>query len=196
MRCARHPRTETDLSCTRCGTPVCPRCLVHAHVGLHCRKCSPPPPRRLVRRFASRLTRTVRVLLIPAIMLAIFFGPRYLLPGGTLRQLPGLHTNPTYQLAQGRVNCMTYRDLGTVECAGVVQNISDRSYSDVQVEVTWSGDAGTLLRTDSAFIDLNPLPAGQSSPWKLSAPIQPTSTRFRTTFRDSSGNLAARPPTP
>ena len=196
MRCARHPRTETDLSCTRCGTPVCPRCLVHAHVGLHCRKCSPPPPRRLLRRFAARLTRAVRVLLIPVIVLAVFFGPRLLLPGSKLPELPGLHANPTYQLAPVRMNCMTYRDLGTVECAGVVQNISDRSCSDVQVEVTWFGDAGTPLRTDSAFIDLNPLPPGEGSPWKLSAPIQPTSTRYRTTFRDSSGNLATRPPTP
>jgi len=196
MRCALHPRTETQLSCTRCGTPVCPRCLVHADVGLHCRKCSPPPPRRLLRRFAARLARIVAALLVPAIILAVFFGPRLLFPGSKLTEVPGLPANPTYRLALVSMDCTTYRDLGTAECAGVVQNISDRTFSDVQVEVTWIGDAGTPLGTDSAFIDLNPLPPGQSSSWKLTAPIQPTSTRFRTTFRDSSGNLPTRPPTP
>ena len=40
MKCAAHPDVETNLTCGRCGTPICPRCLVHTPVGARCRKCS------------------------------------------------------------------------------------------------------------------------------------------------------------
>lgn len=40
MRCATHPSTETYLRCGRCGTPICPRCLVMTPVGARCRSCS------------------------------------------------------------------------------------------------------------------------------------------------------------
>lgn len=40
MKCAIHPDTETGLSCGRCGTPICPRCLVETPVGARCRKCA------------------------------------------------------------------------------------------------------------------------------------------------------------
>lgn len=37
--CARHPDTVTGLSCTQCGTPICPRCAVDAPVGQKCPAC-------------------------------------------------------------------------------------------------------------------------------------------------------------
>jgi Zn-dependent protease len=37
--CARHPDVETLLSCTRCGRPACPDCLVAGAVGNHCVDC-------------------------------------------------------------------------------------------------------------------------------------------------------------
>ena len=40
MKCAAHPDTETGLSCGRCDTPICPRCLVETPVGARCRKCA------------------------------------------------------------------------------------------------------------------------------------------------------------
>ena len=40
MRCAAHPSTETLLSCNKCDTPICPRCLVHTPVGARCKKCA------------------------------------------------------------------------------------------------------------------------------------------------------------
>ena len=54
--CAKHPDVPTNLSCSRCDTPVCPQCLVHAAVGIRCRECGkgtvPPtyrvPPSALV----------------------------------------------------------------------------------------------------------------------------------------------------
>jgi ABC-type Mn2+/Zn2+ transport system permease subunit len=40
MNCARHPNTETDLSCGKCGQPICPRCLVQTPVGARCPDCA------------------------------------------------------------------------------------------------------------------------------------------------------------
>lgn len=37
--CARHPDVESYLRCGRCGTPICPRCLVQTPVGARCPDC-------------------------------------------------------------------------------------------------------------------------------------------------------------
>ncbi len=38
--CARDPGVETALRCSRCETPICPRCLVQTPVGARCRDCA------------------------------------------------------------------------------------------------------------------------------------------------------------
>lgn len=38
--CARHPDVETGLTCGRCGTPICPRCLVYTPAGTRCPTCA------------------------------------------------------------------------------------------------------------------------------------------------------------
>ena len=38
--CVRHPRVETALACGRCGTPICPRCLVYTPAGTRCPTCA------------------------------------------------------------------------------------------------------------------------------------------------------------
>ncbi len=40
LRCAAHPQVETYLRCGRCGTPICPRCLIQTPVGARCRTCA------------------------------------------------------------------------------------------------------------------------------------------------------------
>jgi hypothetical protein len=37
--CATHPTVETELRCSRCEKPICPRCLVQTPVGARCREC-------------------------------------------------------------------------------------------------------------------------------------------------------------
>ncbi|MBV6698751.1 rhomboid family intramembrane serine protease [Kitasatospora aureofaciens] len=37
--CYRHPETATGISCTRCGHPICPLCMVPASVGFQCPEC-------------------------------------------------------------------------------------------------------------------------------------------------------------
>src|SRR3970282_2971182 len=41
MQCARHPKVETELTCGRCETPICPRCAVFTDVGVRCPTCAP-----------------------------------------------------------------------------------------------------------------------------------------------------------
>jgi hypothetical protein len=41
--CARHRNVETYLRCGKCGTPICPKCLVHTPVGARCPRCAAPP---------------------------------------------------------------------------------------------------------------------------------------------------------
>lgn len=40
MQCATHPNVETELSCSKCGKPICPRCAVQTPVGMRCRECA------------------------------------------------------------------------------------------------------------------------------------------------------------
>src|ERR1700737_4660884 len=37
--CYRHSNRATGASCTRCGRPICPDCMVQAPVGHHCPEC-------------------------------------------------------------------------------------------------------------------------------------------------------------
>lgn len=36
QRCYRHPNRETAVSCSECGRPICPDCMVFAPVGIRC----------------------------------------------------------------------------------------------------------------------------------------------------------------
>ncbi len=40
MKCATHPKIETNLRCGKCGKPICPRCLVQTLVGARCPDCA------------------------------------------------------------------------------------------------------------------------------------------------------------
>ena len=58
--CARHRNVQTHLRCGKCGTPICPKCLVHTPVGARCPKCAAPP--RSARRGAGLLTYVLAAL--------------------------------------------------------------------------------------------------------------------------------------
>ena len=40
MQCAKHPNVETNLTCAKCGKPICPKCLVQTLVGMRCPECA------------------------------------------------------------------------------------------------------------------------------------------------------------
>jgi len=50
--CYRHPGRETAVSCSNCGRPICPDCMVYAAVGIKCPECAGQPtgPRAATRR--------------------------------------------------------------------------------------------------------------------------------------------------
>ncbi len=40
MRCAIHSDVETNLTCSKCGKPICPKCMVQTPVGARCPDCA------------------------------------------------------------------------------------------------------------------------------------------------------------
>ena len=40
MRCATHPKVETNLRCGKCDKPICPQCMVQTPVGARCPDCA------------------------------------------------------------------------------------------------------------------------------------------------------------
>ena len=40
LYCIRHPSTETNLGCSKCGDLICPDCLVYTPVGARCPDCA------------------------------------------------------------------------------------------------------------------------------------------------------------
>jgi hypothetical protein len=57
--CANHPRVETGLSCSSCGKPICPDCMVQAAVGIKCRECARMPRSARVTLKPRQATRAV-----------------------------------------------------------------------------------------------------------------------------------------
>ena len=43
--CFYHPDRETQVSCGRCGRPLCPDCVRHGATGVRCEECIRPSPR-------------------------------------------------------------------------------------------------------------------------------------------------------
>lgn len=41
--CVNHPGVETRLTCSSCGNPICPRCMVTTAVGQKCATCARQP---------------------------------------------------------------------------------------------------------------------------------------------------------
>jgi hypothetical protein len=84
MKCARHQDTETALTCGRCDTPVCVRCLVHTDVGIRCRTCA--PVRRSIPGFGDNRFRNA-VIFVGVVFVAVL-----LIGGGS--QLGGSPSGP------------------------------------------------------------------------------------------------------
>ncbi len=72
VRCTYHPDVETLLRCSRCGTPICPRCAVRTPVGMRCPACSGVAVRRALE--PSTLARALGVGLLVAIPVGVLWG--------------------------------------------------------------------------------------------------------------------------
>jgi hypothetical protein len=86
--CVNHPGVETRLTCSSCGDPICPRCMVATVVGQKCPRCARQPARArgtpdtvvLLRGFGAGLAVAVLGALLVlklglfALLLAIGYG--------------------------------------------------------------------------------------------------------------------------
>ena len=78
-------------------------------------------------------------------------------------------------------------DYGYVTAEGTVTNISSESLANVQAVVTFKTKDGTLVTSEDAVIDYNPLLPGQTSPWKVMARANPAMTSASVEFKEMFG---------
>ena len=74
VRCTRHPNVETNLRCGKCGTPICPRCMVESPVGARCPDCAKLTKIPTYRISSSHYVKAVTAGLISAIVTGIIWG--------------------------------------------------------------------------------------------------------------------------
>lgn len=69
--CKRHPNSETRLSCSNCGDPICPRCAVPSAVGQKCPACGRPARSARVRGKPRQYVKGIAFGLAAAAVLAV-----------------------------------------------------------------------------------------------------------------------------
>ncbi|MHB0866842.1 MAG: B-box zinc finger protein [Thermoleophilia bacterium] len=74
MKCQRHPTVETRVTCSDCGDPICPDCMVFTPVGAKCPSCARLPKTALVRVKPERLVLTVILGAVAAVAGGLLFG--------------------------------------------------------------------------------------------------------------------------
>ena len=79
--CANHPNRPTMVTCSDCGKPLCPDCMVFSAVGIKCRDCSRMPRSSRVMLKPERFVLAIAAGLASAI--ALGFAYYYIL--GSLR---------------------------------------------------------------------------------------------------------------
>ncbi len=73
-RCAAHPDVETELRCSRCDTPICPRCMVQTPVGARCRTCARLRRPPMYEVGAGVLAKAVSVALVTGAVMGAVWG--------------------------------------------------------------------------------------------------------------------------
>jgi hypothetical protein len=71
VMCARHPSVETALTCGRCGTPICPSCMVHSAAGIRCPDCARAPRLPMYTLGLSHVLRAVAAGVVLAVPLGV-----------------------------------------------------------------------------------------------------------------------------
>ena len=122
MQCAAHPEVETNLSCGKCGKPICPRCMVQTAVGARCPECArlyKLPTYRVSRQYYLRAAGTALGM---AVVTGVFWGVlRGFIPFLIISLLLGPGVGYVIGEVVGRaVNRKRGRGLATVASLGVV----------------------------------------------------------------------------
>jgi membrane associated rhomboid family serine protease len=75
--CYRHPRVETAVSCSECGRPICPDCMIFGPVGIRCPECAGVPTGakktvERVRTAGDRAPATIVTTILIGLNVAVF----------------------------------------------------------------------------------------------------------------------------
>ena len=73
-RCINHPDAQTNLTCSKCGDPICTRCMVHAPVGVRCPKCAQVKPLPTFEVTRVLLLRAIGVGAVSGVAGGVIFG--------------------------------------------------------------------------------------------------------------------------
>jgi B-box zinc finger len=73
LPCANHPGRLTMVTCSDCGKPLCPDCMVYSAVGIKCKECAAPPKSALVTLRTSKFLLAIAAGLLTATALGFAY---------------------------------------------------------------------------------------------------------------------------
>lgn len=74
VECPRDPGVETALRCSRCETPICPRCLIHTPVGARCRDCARIVKSPIYTLTAAQMARAAGASIVGGLIMGLVWG--------------------------------------------------------------------------------------------------------------------------
>ncbi|MGE5597523.1 MAG: hypothetical protein ACM3S1_15970 [Hyphomicrobiales bacterium] len=74
VQCPRDPGVETALRCSRCDTPICPRCLVMSPVGARCKDCAKLAKNPIYSLETSHFVRAAAAAVIGGVVMGLIWG--------------------------------------------------------------------------------------------------------------------------
>lgn len=74
VQCPRDPGVETALRCSRCETPICPKCLVQTPVGARCRDCARMSKSPVYTLAPSHMARAATASVVGGVVMGLIWG--------------------------------------------------------------------------------------------------------------------------
>lgn len=74
VACTRDPEVQTALRCSRCETPICPKCLVQTPVGARCRDCARISRSPVYTLGSSEIIRAAAAAIILGVVMGLIWG--------------------------------------------------------------------------------------------------------------------------
>lgn len=74
VACARDPEVQTALRCSRCDTPICPKCLVQTPVGARCRDCARLAKSPVYTVKGQYLVRAIAAAVVGGVVMGLIWG--------------------------------------------------------------------------------------------------------------------------
>jgi len=74
VQCPRHPEVQTALRCSRCETPICPRCLVQTPVGARCKDCARIGKNPIYTLSAGNAAKAAAASIVGGVVMGVIWG--------------------------------------------------------------------------------------------------------------------------